>query len=108
MPFVPAVVNALEQSPLYDRWRQFESQQMREWIQKQGVIYHNFTRLQDFGGRLDGFVDPFHPAETTYLRVLLTMLDDDRFQALFPNIDPGVLRDRLKQATPFEVYRNEF
>jgi hypothetical protein len=108
MPFVPAVLTAFEQSPLYDGWRQFESQQMREWIQKQGVIYFDFTRLQDFGGKPDEFVDPFHPAETAYLRVLLAMLDDVRFGALFPNIELGVLRDRLKQATPFEVYRNEF
>jgi hypothetical protein len=108
MPFVPPVLNAIEQSPLYGGWRQFESQQTKEWIRSQGVIYFDFTRLGDFDGKADEFVDPFHPSETAYLRMLLAMLREPSFRGLVPNMDPVSLGERLKQGTPFEVYRNEF
>jgi len=39
MPFVPEVRAAMERSPLYQAWRQFESPETKEWICKQGVIY---------------------------------------------------------------------
>jgi hypothetical protein len=108
MPLVPPVLNAIEESPLYPAWRQFESAPTRQWIERQGVIYFDFTRLDSFAGKADEFVDPFHPSEPAYIRMLLTMLREPAFRALFPKLDPSVLEARLKQATPFEAYRNEF
>jgi hypothetical protein len=108
MPFVPQVLNAMEQSPAYGAWRQFDSAQTKQWIRGQGVLYFDFTRLQDFAGKDNEFVDPFHPTETAYLRALLAMLREPAFRALVPDMDAASLENHLKQATPFEVYRNEF
>jgi hypothetical protein len=101
MPFAPPVLNVIEGSPLYQAWREFESPQT-------GIIYFDFSRLESFAGHADEFADPFHPSEPAYLRMLLTMLREPAFRALFPKLDPSLLEARLKQATPLEVYRNEF
>jgi len=108
MPFVPEVRAAMERSPLYGAWRQFESPETREWIRKQGVIYFDFGKLESFGGRPNEFADPFHPSEPAYIRMLLSMLADDKFRALFPNLDARELEERLKHATVLEAYGNEF
>ena len=108
MPFAPPVLNAIEGSPLYQAWREFESPQTRQWIEGQGIIYFDFSRLESFAGHADEFADPFHPSEPAYLRMLLTMQREPAFRALFPKLDPSLLEARLKQATPLEVYRNEF
>jgi hypothetical protein len=64
--------------------------------------------MESFAGKADEFADPFHPSEPAYVRMLLAMLDDDRFRALFPDIDAKSLKERLAQATRFEAYRNDF
>lgn len=107
-PFAPALVQALDRSPRHEIWREFQRPEFADWIKQQGVIYFNFTRLESFGGKVDEFADPFHPSEPAQLRMLLTMLRAPAIQALFPNLDPVLLEGRLKQATSFEVYRNEF
>jgi hypothetical protein len=108
MPFLPSALKAIERSPLYEGWRQFQSQQTKDWISSQGVVYFDFTKIEDFAGRADEFVDPYHPGETAYLRMLLTMLREPRFRALCPEMDSVALAERLKQASPFQVYRDEF
>ena len=108
MPFVPPVENAIEESQLYPAWKDFESEQTKAWIRKQGVIFFDFSRLQSFAGKADEFVDPFHPSEPAYLRMLLTMLTDVQFRKLFPEIDSDALKQRLAQATRLEAYRNDF
>ena len=75
MPFVPEVRAAMERSPLYQAWRQFESDETREWIRKQGVIYFDFSKLESFSGRPDEFADPFHPSEPAYIRMLEPVLN---------------------------------
>lgn len=108
MPFMPEVRAAMEQSRHYDAWRQFESDETKAWIRQQGVIYYDFGKLESFGGRPDEFADPFHPSEPAYIRMLISMLGDDKFRTLFPDIDIGGLKQRLMHATRLDVYRSEF
>ena len=108
VPFAPALVQAVDHSPRHEIWRQFQKPEFADWIRQQGVIYFNFTDLESFGGKADEFADPFHPSEPALVRMLLTMLREPSFRALFPDLEPGALEARLKQATRFEVYRNEF
>ena len=108
MPFVPEVTRAIEQSTLYQAWRQFEGPQTKEWIRNQGVIYFDFTKLESFGGRPDEFVDPFHPSEPAYVRMLIAMLADPKFRALVPDLGINGLQERLKHAGPTKAYRNDF
>lgn len=108
MPFVPAVAAAMEQSPLYGAWRQFESQATKEWIRRQGVIYFDFSKLESFGGMPNEFVDPFHPNERAYIRMLATMLADPDFRALLPAIDIGGLKERLKHEGTTDACASQF
>jgi hypothetical protein len=108
MPFAPAVVDVLNRSPKHAIWREFQTPEFAEWIERQGVTYFNFTNLESFGGRPQEFIDPFHPSEPAYLRMLITMLANSRVQAIFPEIDGNALRKRLAESSDFESYRNNF
>jgi hypothetical protein len=107
-PFAPEVRAAMEQSSRYQAWRQFESDETKEWVRKQGVIYFDFGKLESFGGRSDEFVDPFHPSEPAYIRMLIAMLANDGFRALFPDIEFNDLKNRLEGATRLEAYDKPF
>ena len=109
MPYAPPVHDALNRSASHGIHQEFHSDRTRAWLEKLGIVYFDFSRLESFGGHPDEFVDPFHPTETAFLRMLTVMLQDKRFAALLPKIDPNALRRRLDaKATRFEVYRNEF
>ena len=108
MPFAPAVVEALNRSPKHAIWREFQTPEFAEWIERQGVTYFNFTNLESFGGRPQEFIDPFHPSEPAYLRMLLTMLTNSKVRAIFPEVDANALRKRLAESSDFKSYRNSF
>jgi hypothetical protein len=103
----PRIVAALSVSPHYGIWRNFRSQEFRGWMKKQGVLYFDFSDIDSFGGRANEFIDPVHPSETAYLRILLKMAEDESARRLLP-IDQKALLERLAHSTPLEVFRNEF
>jgi hypothetical protein len=107
MPYDPRIVAALNVSPQYGIWRDFRSQEFRGWMKKQGVLYFDFSDIDSFGGRANEFIDPVHPSETAYLRILLKMAEDESARRLLP-IDQKALLERLAHSTPLEVFRNEF
>jgi len=108
MPYIPKVRDAMERSPHYGAWRQFRSAETQEWIRNQGVLYFDFSRLESFGGRPDEFADPYHPSEPAYIRMLLSMLADERFRTLFPDLDAHGLEETLNHAGRLEAYRDPF
>lgn len=108
MPFAPEVVDALNRSQKHAIWREFQTPEFAEWIERQGVTYFNFTNLDSFGGRPQEFIDPFHPSEPAYIRMLLTMLANNKARAIFPEVDANALRKRLAESSDFESYRNNF
>lgn len=108
MPYTPKVREAMERSPHYGAWRQFQSAAMKEWIRGQDVLYFDFSDLGSFGGRPDEFADPYHPSEPAYIRMLLSMLADERFRTLFPRLDAHGLQETLKNASRLEAYRDTF
>lgn len=108
MPYIPKVRDAMQRSSHYGAWRQFRSAETQEWIRNQGVLYFDFSELESFGGRPDEFADPYHPSEPAYIRMLLSMLTEKRFRALFPEIDAHDLEERLKHATRLEAYRDKW
>jgi hypothetical protein len=108
MPYAPEVVQALNRSASHGAWKQFQDPQFATWLEQLGVVYFNFTNLETFGGRAEEFVDPFHPSEAAYVRMLLTMLGDARFQELVPAVRASALRDRLRAGSLIEVFRNDF
>ena len=108
MPFAPEVVRALDGSPHHEIWKVFQSDQTRKWLQDLGILFFDFTRLDSFGGKSDEFVDPFHPSEPAYIRMLLTMLCNPTFRSIFPKMNANDLKDRLGKSSRLEAFRNEF
>lgn len=108
MPYIPKVREAMERSPHYGAWRQFQSAATKEWIRKQGVLHFDFSDLASFGGRPDEFADPYHPSEPAYIRMLLSMVADERFRTLFPDLKAHDLEETLKHAGRLDAYRDAF
>lgn len=108
MPFAPEVVRALDESPRHEIWKVFQSDDNRKWLQDLGILYFDFTRLDSFGGKSDEFVDPFHPSEPAYIRMLLTMLRNPMFRSVFPKMEADGLQNRLRGSSRLEAFRNEF
>jgi hypothetical protein len=108
MPFAPRLKQALDRSSQHGIWREFQNDETARWIRKQGIIYFNFSDLESFGGKPDEFVDPFHPSETAYLRMLQVMLQNEDVAAILPKFKRENLERRWRNTTKFEVYFNEF
>ena len=108
MPFTPRLKQALDRSSRHGIWKEFQSDETARWIRNQGIIYFNFSDLESFGGMADEFVDPFHPSETAYSRMLQVMLQNQNLAAVLPKINPEDVEQRISKATKFEVYFNEF
>ena len=108
MPFAPQLKQALDNSNLHGIWREFQKEETANWVRSQGIIYFNFSDLESFGGKVDEFVDPFHPSETAYLRMLRVMLQNRDFANLVPAVNIESLEQHSRNATKFEVYFNEF
>lgn len=68
----------------------------------------SLDEYQSFGGTGDEFVDPFHPSEPAYIRMLLTMLRNPEFRSVFPKMNADELANRLRGSSRFESFRNEF
>jgi hypothetical protein len=107
-PLDPAILAALRNSPYHEAFRQFHSPQTAEWLKKLGINYHDFTDLRSIDGRADEFVDPYHPSEPAYVRMLLKLMEDPLVSALLPGLDPDQLKSALDRSTRLEVYRNTF
>ena len=108
LPFDPTLAAALDTSSRHGIWNEFNAPETADWMRRQGVLYFNFMRLDSFGGKPDEFIDPFHPSEPAYIRMLLAMLQDVRFRALFPRMEEASLRQRLSRSTRLEAYGNDF
>lgn len=107
-PLDPAILEALRQSPFHKAFQQFQSPQTAEWLRRLGITYFDFTDLRSFDGRANEFVDPYHPSEPAYVRMLLKMIEDPAVRALLPGLDPDRLKSALERSTRLEVYRNVF
>jgi hypothetical protein len=108
MPFAPELARALDESSRHEVWKNFQSDETRQWLQDLGILYFDFTRLDSFGGKSDEFVDPFHPSEPAYIRMLLTMLRNPMFRSVFPKMNADDLKSRLRESSRLEAFRNEF
>ncbi len=108
MPFAPQIQEALDRSTRHGIQKEFQNRATADWIRRLGVTYFNFSDLDSFGGLPEEFVDPFHPSEKAYLRMLLTMLRDPDVSEFLSDLDRTELERRLADAKPYEVYQNEF
>jgi hypothetical protein len=107
MPYDPRIVAQLNASLEHGIWREYRGQGFKDWMEKQGVLYFDFTDIDSFAGRTDEFLDPMHPSEPAYVRMLLKMVEDERARRLLP-VDGQGLRERLAHSSPLEVFKNEF
>lgn len=108
MPMMPEISAALNSSPSHGIWKEFQSREMEERLHRYGILYFNFTDIKSFGGKEYEFIDPIHPSEPAYIRMLLTMMEEPTFKALLSKVSVQHLREKLATGTALESFRNEF
>lgn len=107
-PFDPAVLAALWDSPKHGAFRAFHSPETAAWLRSLGIIYFDFSNLVSINGEGDEFIDPYHPSEPAFVRMLIEMAKSPEIRAILPNLDSEYLARRVAGASRLEVFKNEF
>lgn len=106
-PFAPDVVAALQVSPRHGAFREFRSPETAAWLVSLGIDYFDFSDLASIDGDPSEFIDPYHPSEPAYLRMLIRIASEPEIAGML-EVDTDYLASRLADATRLEVFRNEF
>jgi hypothetical protein len=92
LPFIRAGVDYLDHNEAYYRdsgvWREFESEQNREWLKSLDITFFDLGRSAIDDDR-QNFVDAYHTSELGALRVVQQLLTFPEFRAILPDIDPA-------------------
>ena len=97
----------MQASPRHHAFREFRSAESAAWLASLGVDYFDFSDLKSIDGDPSEFIDPYHPSEPAYLRMLIRMASKPEVADLL-GVDTDYLASRLSSATRLEVFRNEF
>jgi hypothetical protein len=114
-PMLKTTVDYLDYNPAYHDfagvWREFESAQMRERLEKLGFIFFDMSH-DPMTADSQLFIDAAHPTESGMSITMMHLLDDPRFRALVPDISAERLRSErdaaLQRGDKLEVYGNSF
>jgi hypothetical protein len=107
-PYHPAMMKALHDSSNFEYWRVFGQTSFVSWIESLGIIYFDFSNIDSFFGNEIEFLDGFHASEPAHARMLLTMMKTQKVRDQLQEIDLKLIERRLAQASPLELYKNEF
>ncbi len=104
-PYLPQVIDALEESPQHGIWREFHSPQMAQAIRDAGALYFDFHKIEYTQAPTTGFTDGCHTGELVHIHMLRSMLTDATFRALLPKLKKVRLEADIAQAsTRLDVY----
>lgn len=100
LPFIRAGVDYLDHNEAYRYysgvWREFESEQTREWLKGLGITFFDLGRSTvDDDNR--NFVDAYHTSELGSLHVMQQLLALPDFRAIFPDIDPATTARQIEK-----------
>ncbi|KQZ01899.1 hypothetical protein ASD45_14340 [Pseudolabrys sp. Root1462] len=115
LPYLKASVEFLNNDPGYrpyaGLWREFESEAMSRKFEQLGIPFFDLCCVS-FNDEASEFVDAIHVGERGMIQVLLTLAEDQRFRALFPDLEVERLKSDLDAARKsnniFHVYGNRF
>jgi hypothetical protein len=113
LPIFKATIDFLDNDPSYHNyagiWRDFESPEMRKRMQDLGIIFFDMSR-DPMNADGEFFTDAAHPTESAMSVAVMHLLDDPRFQTLFPALGAERLRAEraaaLAKGEKFEIYGN--
>jgi hypothetical protein len=92
LPFIRSGVDYLDQDESYWHysgvWREFESDQTRDWLKGLGIAFFDLGR-SPIGNDSENFVDAYHTTELGAHRVVQQLLTFPEFRAILPDIEPG-------------------
>jgi hypothetical protein len=91
LPFIRSGVDYLDQNESYWHysgvWREFESDQTRDWLKGLGITFFDLGR-SPVGNDSENFVDAYHTTELGAHRVVQELLTFPEFRAILPDIEP--------------------
>ena len=91
LPFIRSGVALLDREQNaangFGAWREFATEETRAWLRSLGGPLFDLARLT-MADEPSSFVDAYHLAEDGAARVMLHLLKNPDFRALFPRIDP--------------------
>jgi hypothetical protein len=101
LPFIRPGVDYLDQKESYRYysgvWREFESDQTRDWLKSLDITFFDFGRSTiDDDSR--NFIDAYHTSQLGSLRVMQQLLTLPEFRAIFPALDPAEIERQLEQS----------
>jgi hypothetical protein len=89
LPFIRSGVDYLDNNESYRHysgvWREFESDQTRDWLKSLGITFFDLGR-STIGNDNENFVDAYHPTELGAHRVIQQLLTFSEFREEFPAI----------------------
>jgi hypothetical protein len=94
LPYIRSGVDYLDTNEQYKIyagvWRDFESDQTRDWLRGLGIDFFDLAR-SPIDDASENFIDAFHPSDEGMRRVMKELLTDPKFRSAFPDIDPAKL-----------------
>jgi hypothetical protein len=101
LPFIRSGVDYIDQDQSYrwqsGVWREFESDQTRDWLKGLGITFFDLARSTIDDDKRN-FVDAYHTSRLGALRVTQQLLTFPEFRADFPDIDPAELARQIEQS----------
>jgi hypothetical protein len=89
LPFIRSGVDYLDNNESYRHysgvWREFESDQTRDWLKSLGITFFDLGR-STIGNDNENFVDAYHTTELGARRVIQQLLTFSEFREQFPAI----------------------
>jgi len=100
LPFIRPGVDYLDHDESYRHysgiWREFESDQTRDWLQSLGITFFDLGRSA-IGGDGRNFVDAYHTSDLGAYRVVQELLTFPEFRAIFPAIDSTETERKIQE-----------
>lgn len=88
-PFYARIIDSLNSNPNAGIWRQFQSPQMRQFFESQGMIFFDFADFPPYRDQPQHFVDSLHPDAVLDEIVVKRVLADPRVRTLLPRTNGG-------------------
>ncbi|MGE0094451.1 MAG: hypothetical protein AB7M05_09310 [Alphaproteobacteria bacterium] len=89
LPYYRKVLTGLNSAENNGIWRQFESPEMRQYLESAGVIFFDYAKFEDVNDKPEFFVDSIHPDQRAVGRIMREVLSDPRVREVLPLINVG-------------------
>lgn len=96
-PYSKKIINMLEgDHEKFELWHTFQEEEFQLMFRDSFGYYFNYSRHSDLGSSPLEMMDHIHPSEKICARMLIRMMQDQKFNKLLPKIDTHELKKRIE------------